>query len=218
MLNDKRTNGDAIMRPDLQAQRAFLLRAYFGVSGDTLDRFISRGYRDMNRTLRRIGQREDAAEVLQEAKKRVRGLLHDLMGKPVPQDAPALEAEFDSWHASSCDQLIRYYADLPGGFALTYGQAQKWINMTVKYCWFFGEQDLSQLEPWYAVAHMPVDRFILRAAVEQATVPAGCRTWSSWDDRAAYGTFQNAIRKHAMERQTTTLALESVWWLEYGTL
>ena len=44
------------MNLGLEKQRDFLFQTYFGVKGDELDLFISRAYRDMNRTLHGIGK------------------------------------------------------------------------------------------------------------------------------------------------------------------
>ncbi|MDO9538187.1 MAG: hypothetical protein Q7J68_07700 [Thermoplasmata archaeon] len=58
------------------------------------------------------------------------------------------QAAFDKWHQESCEKLIRYYKG--EGLECTYGQAQKWFNMTLKYCWLFLND--KRLEPWYPYA------------------------------------------------------------------
>ena len=210
--------GNAAVRPDLKEQRDFLFRAYFGADRDLVGRFVSRAYRDMNRTLRGIQRREDAAEILEGAKEKLRDFLNELVNRRVPTNATELAAAFDQWHRDSCDRLICYYTDLLVPFPFSYGQAQKWINMTFKYYWFFGEEDVSWLHPWFPVAHVPVDDFILRAVANEGVAERPRRTWSSWNDREGYQAFQKTIREYAASRQKIPLALESQWWLRYGSI
>jgi len=108
---------------------------------------------------------------------------------------------------ATCNEIIRCFWPFP----CNYGQAQKWINMAIKYCWFFS--DGTKLDAWYSVAHMPVDEFILRAAVERAVIKRAHMSWSRWDQHT-YKAFQDEIRDHATKRRKTPLALEHDWWME----
>ncbi len=68
---------------------------------------------------------------------------------------------------------------------LTCGQAQKWLNMTLKYCWVCGSDDLKWLDPWFAVAHMPIDRIVLDAIKGdkvEATLPSVVIVRCIWPD------------------------------------
>ena len=74
---------------------------------------------------------------------------------------------FDAWHESKCAQIIdRMNAPYGDGNKVflkarfTYGQAQKWVNMTLKYLWLLDmlPNGLSEAE-----LHVPVDSFILEA-------------------------------------------------------
>ena len=69
---------------------------------------------------------------------------------------------FDAWHEELCNNIIDKYCEVKKDEQafFTYGNAQKWINMTIKYLWLFGmlpncikEKDL----------HIPVDSFIIDA-------------------------------------------------------
>jgi hypothetical protein len=62
-------------RPTCDEKRNFLLLAYFGADGDQTDCFISRAYRDMNRTLHGLSKRENAKELVQNAMKDLRNSL-----------------------------------------------------------------------------------------------------------------------------------------------
>jgi hypothetical protein len=209
------------VKPTLQQQKDFLFQTYFGTRGDELDRFISRAYRDMNRTLRGIGKLADAdkARILNGAKTLVNTAVIDLRKKPFPGNPVQGSRDFDQWHTDLCQVLKTYYASELQNVSkirLTYGQAQKWVNMTMKYCWVCGGADFVRLEPWFSVAHIAVDEVILEAAEKEGVIKIRpCRKWSSWDDQPAYQTFQDIIRQPATIKSQSPLELEYNWWLKY---
>ena len=206
------------MRPTSEEQRQFLIQVCFSKGGTTFDGLVSRAYRDMNRTLRGIGKLDpDIKErVLAEAKACIAAGFDGLKNKVSPKEPVAVRAEFDAWHSDSCDTLIECYAGLLGGISpirMTHGQAQKWINMTVKYCWAFGGSELDRLVPWYPAAHVPVDEVILRAAVAEKIVgECPVSVWSKWDDPDAYQAFQERWRVAAWARGRTPMELEFELW------
>lgn len=173
-----------------------LATLYFGPvrADDSLGRYIDRAYRDMNRTLRlgaldevaRRALRVEAGEALREA--------IVLLAQGVE---PATSA-FDAWHRQTCEALKAVYSER--GVAFTHGQAQKWINMTLKYVFVSLALDIAssppQLRSLYAHAHLPIDSIVLEALRAQAfdgPFPGGA--WSRHDDYDAYLTFQRAIRE-----------------------
>ena len=204
------------MRPELSQQRDFLFQMYFGGTGGVLSRILSRAYRDMNRTLRLGTLENEKKELLYgRAKQLLNERLSDLLATKVATGGSL--ALFDEWQTHSCHLLIRRYTD--AGVSLSFGQAQKWINMTLKYCWYFPDNAPPGFEPWFASAHVPIDEFILRALVSNGIVPhRPCVNWSRWDDPQAYMAVQTAVRSHAVAMKTIPLALESQWWLEFGAL
>jgi hypothetical protein len=210
------------VRPDVEKQRNFLFRAYFGVRGsDDLDLFISRAYRDMNRTLRGLSSLTDEqkAELLKSSKAFVKRQLSQLKTLPIVASQP-IQRAFDEWHHEACDGLVQFFnkelAEHQIELRMTYGQAQKWINMTIKYCWVCGGEDLKWLEPWFAVAHIPVDEVILTAAIEENLVKKRpCKKWSKWDTAEAYKDFQRRFSEVAKGRQLSPLGMEFDWWEKY---
>jgi hypothetical protein len=210
------------LQPTLQQQKDFLFQTYFGTRGDELDRFISRAYRDMNRTLRGIRKlpEEDKARILKGAKNLVKAGINDLSNKSFPANPTLVSREFDQWHTDLCRALKTYYStelqNLQSEIRLTYGQAQKWVNMTMKYCWVCGNADVAGLDPWYSVAHVAVDEVILVAAEKSGVVKIRpCGRWSTWDDQQAYKDFQNTLRQTADKQPQSPLELEYGWWLKY---
>jgi hypothetical protein len=193
-------------RPNEDQQRNFLLRTYFGADEQKNDWFISRAYLDMCRTLRGLSKMQNTKKLVDGAKEGLRGSLRELQNRGVPTIPDNLTTAFDEWHRSACNKLIGCFRPFP----CYYGQAQKWINMTIKYCWFFMEGN--ELDAWYLVAHVPVDEFILCAA-ENKGITRPCEQWSCWNDPQGYEAFQMEIRRYAKQR-TTPLALEHEWWME----
>jgi hypothetical protein len=210
------------MKPTLQQQKDFLLQTYFGTRGDELDRFISRAYRDMNRTLHHIAKlpKSDKARILNGAKNLVKAGINDLSKKNFPVNPMLACQDFDQWHSDLCHALKTYYAtelqNLHSEIRLTYGQAQKWVNMTMKYCWVCGGADVAGIEPWYSVAHVAVDEVILVTAEKSGVVKVQpCGKWSAWDDQQAYQNFQDTLRQTAAKQPQSPLELEYDWWLKY---
>ena len=120
----------------------------------------------------------------------------------------AIEAgcsSFDTFHKEVCDRLRVIY-DLN----LTYGHAQKWLNMTLKYLWLIDRLDLIKDETLSAFIkthcenfHVPLDSYILQYAAadkRNKTVPRNGLThplpnewenkWSKIGDYDRYKAYQ----------------------------
>lgn len=102
------------MRPNPNQQRDYLLQISFRAGGCELDRFISRAYRDMNRTFGGIGKlhannkrnNELKAAVLNDAKAKIKNCFNSLRDKRPQKMGSRLILEFDAWHTDSCKSLI----------------------------------------------------------------------------------------------------------------
>jgi hypothetical protein len=93
----------------------------------------------------------------------------------------------------------------------TVGQAQKWINMSIKYAIALGEQRVSGFSGVYGVAHAPLDNIVLSALVEEAMLPLGM-AWSRLNDYSKYMECQRSIRK--LYPSDTALEAEYRIWLQ----
>lgn len=169
---------------------------YFGPArlDDSLGRFIDRAYRDMNRTLR-LGALDDAPRraLRTEAGETLRDAIVRLA-----QGVEPTAAAFDTWHRQTCESLKSAYA--VRGVAFTHGQAQKWVNMTLKYVFVALALDIAgapaQLHPFYACAHLPIDSIVLEGLRRQSFEgPMPGVAWSRHDDYDAYLAFQQAVRE-----------------------
>ena len=83
------------------------------------------------------------------------------------------ESDYTSWHCELCGKLQKVYTEK----RLSYGQAQKWINMTTKYLQVFAvifksiddDEGLSKIPEFFWNAanikklHIPLDRYIMEA-------------------------------------------------------
>ena len=63
---------------------------------------------------------------------------------------------YDSWHRSVSDKIKRLYSEQ--GIRFTYGHAQKWINMTIKYLYMLETDTFTDVFKWL---HVPLDNYIL---------------------------------------------------------
>ena len=113
----------------------YLLRLYFGSAPDRLSCCIGRAYRDLNRTLHGFAKVAEREGLQVRASAVVRAFLTDLGGASLDQPT------FDSRHEAACTELCAAYA--AAEFAeFRVGQAQKWLNMALKYVFAFGEDRL----------------------------------------------------------------------------
>jgi hypothetical protein len=77
----------------------------------------------------------------------------------------------------------------------TVGQAQKWINMSIKYAIALGEHRVPGLHCVYDVAHVALDNIVLVRLEELGMPPLGC-AWSRLNDYGQYMGCQQWIRDH----------------------
>lgn len=142
-----------------------------------------KAYADMaRRTLRikenskeRIALKKSATEILRQA---VEDLKND-------------SSDFPKWHEKSCNALIACY-----GGQLSYGQAQKWLNMLLKYLYVYdvkGYETLFSSREGIAALDMPVDSKVIDALRRKYTVKPPTAGWSVWD-RNTYRAYQAAAR------------------------
>lgn len=138
-------------------------------------------------------------------------------------------SDFDKWHKAKCEEIINFMNNsidksntkiLIKNF--TIGQAQKWVNMTLKYLWLLDalpnnidENDL----------HIPIDSYIIEIAYDNKNkfdnalrleeMPK--ESWSKLSEYANYFETQQAIRKAIKTKitnETIPIEWESLAWIE----
>lgn len=123
------------------------------------------------------------------------------------QQYPCDKNDYNAWHKETCTliKLNMNNAVADGDHLLstnfTIGQAQKWLNMTLKYLWLLDKCttiDSNNL-------HAPIDSFIIEAVSkhvedddishDNGTFKYRGYSWSQLDDYADYMDFQNIIAR-----------------------
>lgn len=139
-------------------------------------------------------------------------------------------SDFDDWHKAKCEEIINFMNNsidksntniLKKDF--TIGQAQKWVNMTLKYLWLLNALPTG-VKPEYL--HVPIDSYIIEIAYdnknkfENALGLLEEKPEKSWSELYKYGEYfkiQEAIRK-AIKTNTTNETIpikwESLAWIE----
>lgn len=141
------------------------------------------------------------------------------------QKLSALASNYKEWHKNTCEGLYKKYSKVclnENEPFFTYGNAQKWVNMTMKYLWLLGlldnTVDCERL-------HIPIDSFIIDAMWSDQNVNLPLRPengdrsktyakpsdhvlgWSQWDD-IMYGAFRSGLP------EKYSLCWENDAWIE----
>lgn len=141
--------------------------------------------------------------------------------------------EYDNWHSEICEKLVDSYAENLNDndneeVFFSYGNAQKWLNMTMKYlylmCGIFAENTPfmkgigNKVMELSEYLHIPVDRYIIEAVWDNKKVelpmkdkkqrdrnyknPAeNVEAWSTWHENE-YNKFQKTLdfkNKHPLD-------------------
>jgi hypothetical protein len=153
-----------------------LIVFYFGHDEDYLTRCREHAYRDFQRTLRGIAKLARAEEAYSRADEA-------LQLTAIRDTAAPTQEHFDTWHRSTCSELAAIYEDC--GYSFTVGQAQKWINMTLKYIYVMGDARVPGFGHLYDLCHVPLDRILMDALLKYGFEPLPC-AWSSLNDYDIY--------------------------------
>ncbi len=171
---------------------------------------IKKAYRDMCRTITFTyaqdkiphDKKEDYLKKKAEWKKNVEDLIvKGLSGLSEYKD----QEYFDSWHKSLCNDIIKLQDNKVLKEKLTVGQAQKWVNMSIKYLYLLGRNVASP-----KVLHIPVDDFIIHAAAVSKESNIGdkvdvkglgvkgddVKPWSKIRDYEIYKKYQDTLREN----------------------
>lgn len=192
MIKDNKTN----LNEDLLK---FLKFSHFGALTNLKEAAANRAYRDMCRTIRFNGLCE---ETRLELKKEVNS---ELITK-----IENIKDNFEIWHKEACGLIIEKYEK--HGIELTYGQAQKWVNMTIKYLYILNEHTFDNV---FDFLHIPVDNYIFKVVKEKLGIDKPKNPWSKLDE-TEYLNYQNDIRKKLKEEEKyiSPLDWEFKIWLD----
>ena len=96
--------------------------------------------------------------------------------------------KFTQWHYSICKQIVEQYE--AAGIEFYMGQAQKWVNMTLKYLYVLVPD---VVEPFYRFLHIPLDNYIMDIAKKQYGVPSLSTAWSRISDYQDYLDYEQKL-------------------------
>lgn len=169
----------------------FAVLARLGRPGDGLRRCVQSAYLTMNRTLVGMVKSLDADGWRRQMTECLEERLVALTGR-----AAWSQDEFDAWHRGATHDLIKTAADLH--FSLTVGQAQKWINMSVKNGMALGDRLNPSLFCVYDLAHVALDRVVITGLRQYEWMPRDLLQdpWSKLEDYGEYMKCQCLIREN----------------------
>jgi len=101
--------------------------------------------------------------------------------------------DFDRWHETKCAELVKAFRDILN-HQLHIGQAQKWINMTLKYLFALGENRIKGISRNYEYFHFPIDNIIQEKLVKRG-IPKIDNPWSRINDYGEYLKYQCLVRE-----------------------
>ena len=209
----------------------FLKYAYFNsTKGDSMNDILSKcankAYMDLCRTIR---FRTDDGAIKTEYKAKICDMLinnYDVLTDAV-KSTDDKQTVFDKEHNRICEEIIKTYSEIS---EFTYGQAQKWLNMTFKYVLLIEEDSILK-----SYLHIPVDSYIMQAVgsdnpklkhcLKLECIPqkngtvgkyieSSSKPWSKWDYEE-YIAFQNCIRKAISESSYSfPIEWENQAWIE----
>ena len=165
----------------------------------------NRAYRDMCRTIR------FEKGVSQKLKNDCRTIVVKLIETEINKcNSIDTVEKYDEFHDSLCSRIIDCY-DNQTIAEITYGQAQKWVNMTMKYLCVLYEGQCDWLNKIYSFLHIPIDSIILEKKKKEFPneFPVNNIPWSQLS-REEYITIQNKLR--AVIKDVTLMDWEFKAW------
>jgi len=166
----------------------------YGNVTDTIETSIRIAYRDLCRTITGFAKNESHSKIYETAKNLLYSEIRVLLNKKIRN-----QIEFDEWHKECCNKLIIIF----GEQTFYYGQAQKWINMSLKY---ISMLEHSIIKNVYEYCHVPIDNYILNAVTYSFD-----KAWSRIDNYNDYMKFQKYFRE---KYKGIPLDVEFKIWLE----
>lgn len=163
----------------------FLKHMLFGAWNSIYTAASERAYRDMCRTLRNIRQSDaNSTKLRSEVDTLLEQEICALLDRGI-----ANQKQYNDWHEKLCLRIRKHYMD--AGIDMTIGQAQKWVNMTMKYLFI---ADAPGTADAFYFCHVPIDSYIINAAEEQLSLKRPVLPWSKIDDYKEYAEYERQIR------------------------
>lgn len=149
----------------------------FGKIENPINTSVKRAYRDLCRTIVGFSKNYNHDKILNNAIKLLNKEIQRLIYSKIED-----QDDFDNWHKKCCDELIITFENQK----FYYGQAQKWINMSLKYLSMI---DHESVEKNYEYFHVPIDNYIIDISEIKTSV-----AWSRITDYSEYLDWQRKFR------------------------
>ena len=108
----------------------------------------------------------------------------------IKQAKPHNQRDYDEWHEKTCYDIRGIY--ISAHVSLTFGQVQKWVNMTLKYLYSLGAR---AFDGYLDYLHVPLDDHTFVIAKRNLRIPRPKEAWSRWDDYSNdYMKYQRELR------------------------
>ena len=213
----------------------FFWYSYFGITkadaakkvDKALSICVNRAYRDLSRTITysQSATHEQEIKILKE----------EVIANSIKQLSEKNAEDFDRWHNESCLSIVNYFMEnktiLGKDVQFHYGQAQKWLNMTLKNMRIMDLWNKDYLDRFSSVLHVPVDSGIIKAVWELTKVKLPLikenlpkrtslgrgaysyekvKSWSLWDE-TEYNDFQKSLREEFENNLSTCYSSLEKW-------
>ena len=162
---------------------------YFGNTANPYKAASRRAYLDLCRTIKFAPSSNEEERV--KARTDVDGLIESEF-KAVSNAHMTSQEEYDEWHEKICEKIVARYEKVCGD-QFCIGQAQKWVNMTVKYLYLIDSECVKLFADF---AHMPLDNYVFAAARDHLGLFSdGLIPWSKIKDNSVYLNYQKELKK-----------------------
>ena len=159
-------------------------------------------------------------------------------------DSKCKKKNYDNWHKKMCDVIVNEYKKFKLNDKFTYGNAQKWLNMSIKYLYLISgiqfdegenkclKQIINKIEKDKEFAHIPLDSYIIDALWEIRSIylpvikgssrdkvyktrPSDhVEKWSCIEKYDKYFETQKTLRKFTDDIHTVPMNWESYSWIQ----
>lgn len=187
----------------------------------SIDELIDRAYRDMAaHTLQGIPDKDKKQALRDKGKETIENRIKTLENETCSQEA------YDTWHFETCKELIdiydKYYKDIKYKYnektvGFSFGQAQKWVNMTMKYLCMVKPDEYEWIEKdWKCYLHFPMDNYILNDYMYKKEKlyfkkSSDVTPWSKMDDDSYYDILE-AVRNECDKLGVSVYEWENKAW------
>lgn len=178
-----------------------LIFAYFGSEKNPYIACSRRAYLDMCRTIRFNGQPSD----------QIRSQVDKIMQEEISvllTRKNLTQADYDEWHETQCLQIQACYQPK---IEFSAGQAQKWLNMTIKYLYILGGADVSSI---FGYGHVPLDHIVFKIAKRIFQIQQPEKPWSRIANYQEYARYQYTLRAKILATGKNPLEWEMEHWLD----